>query len=177
MLRCCSNHSDVFHYWQHQGRIFSIFISSPSTSDAIRTSPILQSIVAYFIGRTSVGYFGFAKKKWPRILHFPELFRGEPPPHSVEKGHFCVSVNTTTPRPALHNPTPHVHTSLQQRCDSGVAMFLQAITGELLPTFCKGWSTLFPTKKAVYDEGQMDTLPSIQWGWMKYIIILINPTP
>ena len=90
-------------------------------------------------------------KKWPRmyqILQFPNFFKGQDP-LPVKNGHYCVIITTTTPQRALFYPHPHpcIHTSLQQRCGSGVTMFLQATTGELLPTFCKGLSTLFPTEK------------------------------
>jgi len=44
-----------------------------------------------------------------------------------------------------------MHASLQQQRTDGIAVFLQATTGELLRIFCKGSSTLFPTEKAVYD--------------------------
>ena len=46
-----------------------------------------------------------------------------------------------------HDP-PRSHTPLQQRRGNGIAVFLQATTGELLPTFCEGSSTLFPSEKA-----------------------------
>jgi len=91
-------------------------------------------------------------KKWPRMLqivHFPNFFREEPLiPLLMEKGHYCVSVTTTTPRSALHYPYPCIHTSLQQHYSNGFAVFLQATTDELLPTLCKGSSTLFYTEKA-----------------------------
>ena len=64
----------------------------------------------------------------------------------MDKGHYCISVTTTTPQPALHHP--HIRTSLHQCCSNGVTVFIQATTNELLPTFCKGSSTLFPTEKA-----------------------------
>jgi len=66
----------------------------------------------------------------------------------MEKGHYCVSVTTTIPPPAFYHPLP---ASLQQRCGNGVAVFLQATAGELLPTFCKGSATLHHAEKVGWD--------------------------
>jgi len=77
-----------------------------------------------------------------QILHFPQRFQGSPqpppPPVPMEKGHFFGSVTTTTPWPAF---------DYLPSCGNGVAVFLQATKGELLPTFSKGSSILFPTEK------------------------------
>ena len=65
-----------------------------------------------------------------QILHFCNFFRGEPlTPLPTVKGHYCVSVTTTTSQP-----------NLQPCRGNGVAVFLEASTGELLPTFYKGSS-------------------------------------
>ena len=68
-----------------------------------------------------------------QILNFFQPFqeRAQSPP-PIQKGHCCVNVTTsTTPKPALHYPP------LQQCCSNDVVVFLQATTGELLPTFCE----------------------------------------
>ena len=104
-------------------------------------SSILQSLVAYFIGRNRSAILVLVKK-WPRmhqILLSPNLFRVEhltPPSSSNDVGPLL--------RPAFTPPLPPAMLWQWQR---GV---LQATTGELLPTFCKGSSTLFSTEKAVY---------------------------
>ena len=108
------------------------------------TSSILQFLIAYFIGRKLVSYFGL-EKKWPRmhqILNLTLTFSGE-------KGHYCVSVTTTTPWPAQKSSPPPASIPLSS---NGIAVFLPATTDELLPNFCKGSSTLFPTEKAVYNQ-------------------------
>ena len=80
---------------------------------------------------------------------FLEFFRLEPlTPLPMEKGYYCVSVTTTIPPPACYHPLP---ASLQQRCGNGVAVFLQATAGELLPTFCKGSATLHHAEKVGWD--------------------------
>ena len=57
----------------------------------------------------------------------------------MDKGHYCVSATTTD---SAHEHSQPFTTPRQWR--RGV---LQATTGELLPTFCKGSSTLFPNEK------------------------------
>jgi len=77
----------------------------------------------------------------------PNFFRGEPlTPLPMEKGHYCANVTTTTPPLRIHTPL------LKKRCDNGIAVFLHATTGDLLPTLCKGSSTPFPTEKAVKSK-------------------------
>ena len=81
---------------------------------------------------------------WHQILHFPQLFQGwapkSPPPHQWRRP---TPVLVGLPLPAFHYPLP---TSMPP---SSIAMaFLKATTGELLPSFFKGLSTLFPTNKA-----------------------------
>ena len=80
-------------------------------------------------------------------MHQIPHFSWESPQHPfpMEKRHCCDSVTATTPWP------PRIHTSLQQRSGNGVVVFLRATTGELLPTFCKGLSNLFPTEKTTNE--------------------------
>ena len=63
----------------------------------------------------------------------------------MDKGHYRVSMTTTTPWPALYYPNPLPTSILPSSND--VVVFLHVTTGELLPTFCKRLSTLFPTEK------------------------------
>lgn len=105
-------------------------------------------------------------KNWARIhqiLHFPKLFWGEP--------RTPLPINTIPlmcdyhhyPTTALHNPASIPPTS------NDVMVFLYATIGGLLPTFCKGSSTLFHTKKGginiilqnnistAYNEGSVNS--------------------
>jgi len=58
-------------------------------------SSILQSPIAYFIGRKLVATWFWQKDS----LECTNVFRGEPltpPPLAMEKGYCCISVTTTT---------------------------------------------------------------------------------
>jgi len=109
------------------------------------TSSILQSCVAYFISVL----LWFCQKKWPRmyqILYFPKLFRGEPLP--MEKGHYCVSVTTTTP-PSSPNPYLPSATRWQWRCSvfnrpPQVSSCLLFVRGCLLYSLLKRFLTVWP---------------------------------
>jgi len=72
-----------------------------------------------------------------QIFHLPQLCqeRAPIPPSSA-------SVTTTTLRPACQ----YLPASIPP-FSNGVVVFLQATTGELLPTCYKGSSTQFPTEK------------------------------
>ena len=108
------------------------------------TSSILQSLVAYFIGKKSVVYFGFSEKvaRMHQILHFRQPFQWRTinPPFHWERATIVL--------PHRQSCTTTLHYYFSLHCHGiGITVFLQATTGELLPTFCKGSSTPFPTEK------------------------------
>ena len=124
--------------------------SSIAADVRCHTSSIWFFLMAYFIDRKSVGYFGFGGKtglEWTKYFIFPTFQGRALTSLPTEKSHCCgVSVTTTTPQPACHYPPspllPSINTFFRQ-WSHGV---LQVTTSELLPTVC----TLFPIEKAEY---------------------------
>ena len=97
-------------------------------------SSILQSPILLAENGSAILVLQKSGLQCTKYFIFSNLY--SPPPHLMEKGHYCVSVTTN------HPPPP-------QCSSNGVTVFFQASTGELPRTFCKGLSTLIPTEKAV----------------------------
>jgi len=132
--------------------------------------PCLMLYIVYFM----VSWCLFYWQKMDRLLWFcqkrdlectkysiPQLFQGRAPyPLPMKRSHYCVSV-TTTASPSL----PVIPSS-----GNGIAVFLQATTGELVPTFCNRSSTPYSLLKRlirvfsfyqlqrnmIFEKGSMD---------------------
>jgi len=111
------------------------------------TSSLFNSIwhpmiyVIYFTGRKSVSYFGFGGKVAFCASNTPLFSREDPqnlPPSNRERP-LCVSVTITTLRSAIHYS---LFPASIPPSSNGIVVFLHATTGGLLPTICKGSSTL-----------------------------------
>jgi len=88
-------------------------------------------------------------KNWPWNALNTSFFQGRSP-NPPFQWRRTISMTTTIHGQCYTIPPPCIHTSLQQHRSNGIAVFLQATTVELLPTFVRGRLLYSLPEKAEY---------------------------